>query len=126
MVSQPTMQRILGLPTRLFGLTAALLLFTACGQNEGGRCQVNSDCASGLICSDTSGNGTCRNPSLVGTNDAALKSDVAQDDVASPTEDAPSPSSEVGAEAMAMPGLDAESVDAGTADSAGLDSAEID
>jgi hypothetical protein len=43
------------LPTTLLG--AALLL--GCGQNEGGRCQIPSDCASGLHCSDLSGNGRC-------------------------------------------------------------------
>ncbi len=44
------------LPTTLLG--AALLL--GCGQGEGGRCQINSDCASGLTClSGDSGNGRC-------------------------------------------------------------------
>ena len=58
---------------------ASFLLFAGCGQNEGGRCQVNSDCRSGLTCKDgTSGNGTCRYPASV-TNDAAWTSDLADD-----------------------------------------------
>jgi hypothetical protein len=73
MVSQPTMRCILGLRTCLLGLTAAFFLFAACGQSEGGRCQINSDCASGLICTNgSSGNGTC-GPSItvVSNNDAS-------------------------------------------------------
>ncbi len=55
------------LPTTLLG--AALLL--GCGQNEGGRCQVNSDCASGLLCLDNNfGNGHCGSNTSV-TPDAA-------------------------------------------------------
>lgn len=100
---------------------AALLLFAACGQNEGGRCQVNSDCASGLTCSDNSGNGVCRNPNVVVTNDAALNSDVAEDQSASI-------SVEVGPEAAAMPEIDADSVDSGSVDSSSgsLDSTGLD
>jgi len=77
MVSQPTMRCILGLRTCLLGLTAILLLFPACGQNEGGRCQIDSDCASGLKCRDTSGNGVCENPASVGTTAAAPDASVA-------------------------------------------------
>ena len=111
------MQRILGLPTCLLGLTAALLLFAACGQNEGGRCQVASDCGSGLTCVDgTSGNGQCKYPST-GTNDAA--SDQAEDTTGSLT-------SEAGAEAVMTSQIDAESVDAGVVDSDSLDSTGLD
>jgi len=65
----------------LCGLSLLLLLGGGCGQNEGGRCQVTSDCASGLVCSEgTTGNGVCRSPGAAGTvgQDAAA-SDVAAD-----------------------------------------------
>jgi len=126
MVSQPTMQRIFGLPFCLLGLLAALVSFAGCGQNEGGRCQVDSDCGSGLTCKDgPSGNGTCRNPSSV-TNDAALTSDLA-DDVPL------SPGPEVGVDAVVSPESDAETLDiaavtldAGAVDSGSLDSRGLD
>jgi hypothetical protein len=109
MVSQPTMRCILGLRTCLLGLAAVLFLFAACGQNEGGRCQINSDCASGLTCSDTGGNGVCQNPNAVVVVDAAPKRDLV-DDVTLPL------SSDVGAEDLAAPEMDAESVDTGAVD----------
>jgi hypothetical protein len=57
MLSQPSMQRI----CRAIPSLALLFLLTqGCGQNEGGRCQVSSDCASGLECREASGNGTCQ------------------------------------------------------------------
>jgi len=119
MVSQPTMQRIFGLPTCLVGLTAGFLLFAACGQNEGGRCQINSDCASGLECKDgTSGNGVCRVKGAVVTNADASK-DVAEEAAIPFT-------SEVGSEALMTPTIDAESVDTGAVDSGSLDSNSID
>jgi hypothetical protein len=119
MVSQPTMQRIFGLPTCLVGLTAGFLLFAACGQNEGGRCQINSDCASGLECKDgTSGNGVCRVKGAVVTNDAALQ-DVAEDVATLFT-------SEVGSEVAVTSEIDAESVAPGAVDSGSLDSNSID
>jgi hypothetical protein len=43
-------------------LVSALLLFlaTSCGEGFGDRCQVNSDCESGLSCCNVSqGNGQC-------------------------------------------------------------------
>jgi hypothetical protein len=69
MVSQLTMPRICG----LFACLTALFLFVpACGQNEGGRCQINSDCGSGLVCKDSDkGNGTCQPSSTQPTSDAA-------------------------------------------------------
>jgi len=114
------MRRILAPRTFLLGLTAAaLLLFTACGQNEGGRCQVNSDCASGLTCvGGTSGNGQCKYPSAV-TNDAALTSDQAEDTTGSLT-------SEAGPEDVVTPQIDAESVDTAAVDSGSLDSTGLD
>jgi len=123
MVSQPTMRRIFGLPSCLVGLTASLLYFAACGQNEGGRCQIDSDCASGLECKDgTSGNGVCRKKGTVVTSDAALKNDVSNDvseDVAVPF------TPDVGSEAT-LSAIDGESVsqeglDSGSLDSTGLD-----
>jgi hypothetical protein len=112
MVSQPSMRRIFGLPTCLVGLTAGLLIFTACGQNAGGRCQIDSDCASGLQCIDgQSGNGTCQSQAVVVTqNDAAVKDDVAEAEVATP------PTAEVGSEAEPTPALDADTVDTGAVD----------
>ena len=82
MVSQPSMRRILGTTFCLLGLTAVVLLSVACGQNEGGRCQVNSDCASGLVCNQGStGNGTC-GPQIVvvaPTNDASSAPEAGED-----------------------------------------------
>jgi hypothetical protein len=111
MVSQPTMRFIFAPRTCLAGLTAILLLFAACGQNEGGRCQINSDCASGLTCrSDTSGNGVCSNPNAAAVVvDAAFQSDLPKDETLPFNSD-------VGAEALPAPEMDAESVDTGAID----------
>ena len=116
MVSQRTMRCILGLRSCLLGLTAVFLVFAACGQNEGGRCQINSDCGSGLTCQNgSSGNGQCVSSSTVVTNnDAASDMSVA-----------------AGPEV----GIDAESLDSeaatfdanpGTVDSDSLDSTALD
>ena len=113
------MRRTLVLRTCLVGLVASFFLFAACGQNEGGRCQVDSDCGSGLTCKDgTSGNGTCRHPGSV-TTDAALTSDLA-DDVALPL------ASEAGVEALVTRAIDAESLDTAAVDSGSLDSTGLD
>ena len=118
MVSQPTMRRIL--TPCLLGLLAALVLFASCGQNEGGRCQINSDCASGLKCDSTTGNGKCVSSSAVlPTNDAAPKNDSA------PDEPGPS-SSDVGFEADPNSDIDAVSVDPGAVDSGSLDATGLD
>ena len=66
-----------------FLLCLAVLVLPAlgCGQNEGGRCQINSDCASGLTCSGgETGNGKCQR-SAVGPpgNDAASTEDAPED-----------------------------------------------
>ena len=116
MVSQPTMRWLFGSRTCLLGLTAALFLFVACGQNEGGRCQVNSDCASGLTCNNgLSGNGQCVSSStVVANNDAALKSDLANDETAPATSD-------VGTEAAVMSTPGAEPVDADSLDTGSVD-----
>jgi hypothetical protein len=111
MVSQPTMRRIFGLPCCVLGLTAVLLLSAACGQNEGGRCQVTSDCASGLICNNgTTGNGTCGPQTTVTlTSDAAPAKDDAED---LPVVSGP----EVGIDTVATPEIDAETIDTGSVD----------
>jgi hypothetical protein len=106
------MRRIFGLPTCLVGLTAGFLLFVSCGQNAGGRCQINSDCGSGLQCiAGESGNGTCQPQIVVVTqNDAAATNDVAEAGVAMP------PAAEVGSEAEPTPALDADAIDTGAVD----------
>ena len=109
MVSQPTMRFIFAPRTCLAGLTAILLLFAACGQNEGGRCQIDSDCGSGLRCNQgMTGNGLCVSSSTVVANTDA-RSDLADDEKAAATSD-------VGTEAAVMSTLDAEPVDAGSLD----------
>lgn len=70
------MRRILRTGICIFGLAAA---FGACSQSEGGRCQVNSDCASGLECRSASdiGNGRCERPGAVSPGpDAAPPADA--------------------------------------------------
>ena len=121
MVSQPTMRCTLAPRTCLLGLTAVLLLFAACGQNEGGRCQVTSDCASGLICSGgLTGNGTCGPQGVVVTqNDAAPAKDAAEDQ---PVMSGP----EVDIDAVvtaSTPDSGAVTLDTGAVDTGGLDSA---
>jgi hypothetical protein len=109
------MRRILGTTFCLLGLTAVVLLSVACGQNEGGRCQVNSDCASGLICNQGStGNGTC-GPQIVvvaPTNDASS----AKDDLLS--------SPEAGEDVS--PSVDVDLLDSAAAEVEILDAAGID
>ena len=109
MVSQPTMRRIPGLPFCLVGLTAVILSFAACGQGEGGRCQINSDCSSGLECSDTSGNGVCRVKGAVVASDASIVKDSGDNvSVAS--------GPEVGTDSGVAPESDAETSEAGSID----------
>ena len=113
------MRWTLGSRTCLLGLTA--FLFTACGQNEGGRCQTNSDCGSGLECRNgLTGNGTCQYPGTATSSDAALTSDLG--------EDIPAASgSEVGAEAGVTPAIDGTESDTTESDAgAVLDGAESD
>ena len=109
MVSQPFMRRILRTGICLLGLSA---VFAACGQNEGGRCQVNSDCASGLTCDQPlNGNGICRrNVSTVSTADAA-------------TEDSRESSSslDLGEDVVVSSAIDLGSVDAESVDAGGID-----
>jgi hypothetical protein len=99
------------------GLALSLLFAGGCGQNEGGRCQINSDCASGLVCSDNSGNGRCV-PTLgtTGGADAAIANDAPEDlvSVAGP-EAGPLEVEPVEVEPVA-PSVDAESVESGAVD----------
>ena len=78
MVSQRSMHRTFASSSWLLGLAVVLWLAPGCGQDEGGRCQVDSDCASGLECSDNTGNGVCRKPGATGRTDAAVP-DAASD-----------------------------------------------
>ncbi len=75
MVSQPSMRRILGLSGCLCASAIALLLASGCGQTEGERCQINSDCADGLTCQEgtSQGNGICKSNTASPTaKDAAV------------------------------------------------------
>lgn len=117
MVSQPTMRRIFGLPSCLVGLTAGFLFLAACGQNEGGRCQIDSDCASGLECSDTSGNGTCRKKGSVVTSDAAPDMSVAA---------VPEVGPDMGPDTATVSAMDAEPLDAESVDTQSVDTGVID
>jgi hypothetical protein len=72
-------------------LAGTLMLFGGCSQGEGDRCQIDSDCASGLICAVSSINGVCRPKGSTGTGgttgqtsstslvDAGTKADAARD-----------------------------------------------
>jgi len=79
MVSQPSMPRTLAHSIPLPALLLCLCFLAGCGQNEGGRCQINSDCASGLVCSDNTGNGVCRSPSAVANPGTDAGHDAAAD-----------------------------------------------
>jgi hypothetical protein len=76
-VSQRSMRRIFGSPAFLLGPAIVLLAVSGCGASEGSRCQINSDCASGLVCSEgTTGNGICKPSNGVAPTDAAAKLDA--------------------------------------------------
>jgi hypothetical protein len=73
------MRLILGSRALLLGPAIALTLASGCGASEGSRCQINSDCASGLICLEGStGNGVCRPSAATGatSTDAAAQPDA--------------------------------------------------
>ena len=111
MVSQPTMRRILRTGICLLGLSAIL---AACGQNEGGRCQVDSDCGSGLVCnSPVNGNGICKRNVDTPGPDAATNDDTSSD--------APSISLDLGPDAPSSSAVDLASVDNGSVDVSGID-----
>jgi len=111
MVSQPTMRRILRTGICLLGLSAIL---AACGQNEGGRCQVDSDCGSGLSCNNpVYGNGICRPTGYQSTSDAATNDDTSSS--------APSSSLDLGSDTPASSAVDLASVDSESVDVSGID-----
>jgi hypothetical protein len=110
MVSQPTMRWILRTGICLLGLSAIL---AACGQNEGGRCQVDSDCGSGLSCNNPAyGNGICKPTGYHSTSDAATNDD---------TGETPSTSLDLGPDAPSSSALDLASVDSESVDVSGID-----
>lgn len=95
----------------LLGLAAILGLAPGCGQNEGGRCQVTSDCASGLICfQGETGNGVCRAPGTGFTTDASMGQDAAADLalVSGPETQTPGPDAELDTADTAPAAIDAE------------------
>lgn len=80
------MRRILGFSGCLCASAIALLLAGGCGQTEGERCQIDSDCADGLVCTGdgkSQGNGICKSSSsaAAGGRDAAADVSAAQSDV---------------------------------------------
>ena len=92
-------------------------LLAGCSQGEGDRCEVDSDCSSGLICSPTGSphNGVCRpisNPGAGGSTGQDAASPVATADAAS---DGPAVTADVGggAAADAAAILDAAGADGG-------------
>jgi hypothetical protein len=122
------MRRIFGSLAILLGPSLALLFASGCGQGEGGRCQISSDCASGLVCIEGStGNGVCKtsNAAVISHNDAAISvpeveptadSTPADDGPsatdAAPTSDAePALDTEQGGAADATPTVDAGAID---------------
>ena len=87
MLSQRSMQRthlpLLGRP----GVALLGFLALGCGQSEGDRCQVDSDCKSGLECSHgETGNGVCKRP---GTGIAQPLPDASPDQSSASPEVAP-------------------------------------
>jgi len=96
----------------LCAFAGAFVLCVGCKQGDGDRCQVDSDCGSGLVCRQTGspGNGICKssNPgegTIVGGTDqdaAVSESDAASDDS---TAEAASDGSDLAADAAA--GVDA-------------------
>lgn len=72
MVSHPSMGILV---SRMCLCTAAMamLVLGGCSGSQGDRCQVNSDCGSGLTCQGelSSGNGTCQPAGSTGLADAA-------------------------------------------------------
>ena len=120
MVSQPSMPRLFAFGSCLPGLALFLLFAGGCGEDEGGRCQISSDCASGLTCfgGGETGNGVCRSNASGSANDAATGHDATPDlmSTAGPeTEPAEIEVEPVEAEPASTP-LDAESIESGAID----------
>jgi len=105
------MRRILRTGVCLLGLSAIL---AACGQNEGGRCQVNSDCASGLACKEfANGNGICRLSDDTSTPDAATNDDTSGEP--------PSSGPDLGLDTPSSSAVDLASADSESVDASGID-----
>jgi hypothetical protein len=75
------------------GILASFSLAAGCSQGEGERCQITSDCASGLVCdaAGSTGNGVCRKTTTTGKNDAATEPSPGQDASVSTPDTEPSP-----------------------------------
>ncbi len=72
------MRPILGQPVFLLASALALFLASGCGEDVGGRCQINSDCASGLKCvNGSTGNGTCQPNDVSGSTSGDASPDAA-------------------------------------------------
>lgn len=76
----------------MLGLTLSVLtVLPACKQGEGERCQINDDCAEGLLC-DFAGNtptigGSCKNPNAsVATVDMAKSTAMTPADMVTPAD----------------------------------------
>jgi hypothetical protein len=63
------------------GILASLSFAAGCSQGEGERCQITSDCASGLVCdgAGSTGNGVCRKTTSANKNDAATEPGPGED-----------------------------------------------
>jgi hypothetical protein len=121
------MRRILGLSGSLCASAIALLLASGCGQTEGERCQINSDCADGLTCQGeglSQGNGVCKPANAAATSgkDAAADVSAPRSDVFvapsvdAESADAPSTPSPDAAAALDTTALDVTPVDTGAID----------
>jgi len=101
----------------VFALAGSLVFCVGCSQGEGGRCEIDSDCASGLICSVTGSphNGVCKaktNPGPVSTADAASSGPVSTEDAAN---DAPAGTADAAGPADAAVAADGATVGVDTA-----------
>jgi hypothetical protein len=79
--------------TAVLPLALGLALLAGCKQGEGDRCEVNSDCESGLMCFMRGSAMSCQAPGSVSTRDASVDSAPAADsaplpDAATDTRDA--------------------------------------
>jgi hypothetical protein len=113
------MQRIHRSVVGLCGLSLLLLLGGGCGQDKGERCQVTSDCSSGLECvGGPTGNGTCQLPGTTMQNDAAVARDASSDDASASGPELSPVTPEVGPEATPVDGSepDADESEAGAID----------
>jgi hypothetical protein len=106
----------LGFSACLRAAAIALLFASGCGQSEGERCQVNSDCASGLTCEDRrEGNGICKSSHGTTVTDAAVDASVPESDVQASVDAEPVSVSDA-TSALDTATVDAMSVDTGAID----------